>query len=94
MRGTLKGVKFEWDPRKAERNSAKHGVDFHEAASVFGDPLAVTFFDPDHSHAEDRFLTFGHYITGRLLVVSHADRDDAVRIIQRSTNVAARENPI
>lgn len=52
-------MEFEWDPEKAERNLDKHGVPFSEAATVFGDPSAVTFADPDHSDDEDRFLTFG-----------------------------------
>ena len=51
---------FEWDDDKAVRNLAKHGVSFPEAATVFGDPLALTFPDPDHSEGEDRFPTFGH----------------------------------
>jgi uncharacterized DUF497 family protein len=50
-------VEFEWDDKKARANVAKHGVTFHEAASVFGDSLALTFQDPDHSTREDRFLT-------------------------------------
>ncbi len=74
-------MEFEWDPEKAARNLAKHGVSFHEAATVFGDPLAVTYHDPDHAENEDRFLTFGHSSEGRLLVVSHTDRDDRTRII-------------
>jgi hypothetical protein len=45
-------MRFEWDPKKAETNSKKHGVTFQEAATVFGDPLAITFQDPDHSEAE------------------------------------------
>jgi uncharacterized protein len=72
---------FEWDDQKAARNLAKHGVSFHEAATVFGDPLAMTYYDPDHSQDEDRFLTFGHSDAGHLLVVSHTDREDRVRII-------------
>jgi uncharacterized DUF497 family protein len=72
---------FEWDQQKAARNVAKHGVSFYEAATVFGDPLAMTYYDPDHSQDEDRFLTFGHSDAGHLLVVSHTDRDDRVRII-------------
>ena len=79
---------FEWDPDKASRNIAKHGVEFGEAATVFGDPLALTFFDPDHSDDEDRYLTFGHSIDGRLLVVSHTERGDVARII--SARVAGR----
>jgi uncharacterized DUF497 family protein len=74
-------MEFEWDPEKAARNLTKHGVSFAEAATVFGDPLAITYFDPDHSDEEDRFLTFGHSSDGELLVVSHTDRDDRTRII-------------
>ena len=74
-------MEFEWDPDKAARNLAKHGVSFHEAATVFGDPLAITYDDPEHSQFEDRFLTFGHSTSGRLLAVSHTDRGDKTRII-------------
>ncbi len=72
---------FEWDADKARRNKRKHGVSFEEAASVFGDPLAITFADPDHSAGEERRLSFGLSQTGRLLVVSHAERARRVRII-------------
>lgn len=33
----------EWDPDKAASNQVKHGVEFAEAATVFGDSLAITF---------------------------------------------------
>ena len=72
---------FEWDEGKREGNLAKHGVSFHEAATVFGDPLAITYFDPDHSDEEDRFLTFGQSSGGDLLVVAHADRKKRLRVI-------------
>jgi uncharacterized protein len=68
-----RGKDFEWDPKKAARNLAKHGVSFHEAGTVFGDPTALTFSDPDHSEDEDRFLTFGHSVDGQLLIVSPTD---------------------
>ena len=74
-------MEFEWDPDKADRNLGKHGVSFHEAATVFDDPLAMTYFDPDHSEVEQRFLTFGRSGNGRLLAVSHTDREDRTRII-------------
>ena len=48
---------LEWDPRKARANLAKHGVDFHEAGTVWDDPLATTFPDPEHSIEEPRFTT-------------------------------------
>jgi hypothetical protein len=74
-------MEFEWDPGKAESNLQKHGVSFNEAASVLGDPLSVTFFDPDHSDDEDRFITLGTSRDGRLIILSHTDRGDSVRII-------------
>jgi uncharacterized protein len=49
-------MEFEWDNRKAGYNLQKHGVSFTEAATVFYDPLSITFDDPDHSDDEDRFI--------------------------------------
>jgi uncharacterized DUF497 family protein len=40
-------VRFEWDPKKESSDSRKHGVSFHGAATVFADPFAITFRDPD-----------------------------------------------
>jgi uncharacterized protein len=74
-------MEFEWDPEKAARNVSKHGVSFNEAATIFGDPLAITYSDPDHSEDEERFLTFGHSNENQLLVVSHTDRGERTRII-------------
>lgn len=53
---------FEWDADKAAENRRKHGVSFEEATTLFGDPLALTYADPDHSVGEHRFLTFGHTV--------------------------------
>lgn len=72
---------FEWDEKKAADNLGKHGVSFDEATTIFGDPLAITYHDPLHSLEEDRFLTFGRTSQGRLLVVSHTDRNDRIRPI-------------
>ncbi len=78
-------MRFEWDERKAAANEKKHGVSFHEAATVFGDPLAITFADPDHSENERRYVTFGMSRVDRLLVVAHADRERRIRIISART---------
>lgn len=74
-------MKFEWDPQKADRNLKKHGVSFQEAASVFGDALSITYYDPDHSAKEHRFITVGLSWSGRVLIVAHTDRGGNVRII-------------
>ena len=62
-------------------NERKHGVAFSEAMSVFGDPLSLTGYDPDHSDDEDRYLTVGQSEAGRIVIVSHTDRDEKIRII-------------
>jgi hypothetical protein len=74
-------VRFEWNALKAAANLRRHGVSFDEASSVFFDPLSATGDDPDHSLDERRFVTFGMSSSGRLLVVAHAEHDDAIRII-------------
>jgi uncharacterized DUF497 family protein len=74
-------MKFTWDARKEEENVRKHGVAFEEATTVFGDPLAGTIPDPEHSVGEPRFLTIGHSSNHRLVVVSHTEEGDNFRII-------------
>ena len=74
-------MKFEWDNEKAATNWRKHGVSFQEASTVFGDSLAGTFPDPDHSYKEERWLTIGTSVEGRLLVVAHTEHDILFRII-------------
>lgn len=74
-------MRFTWDPRKEHRNVGKHGVAFREAATVFSDAFSTTFPDPAHSHAEERYVTIGLSDRGNVLVIAHADHEDAVRII-------------
>jgi len=74
-------MEFEWDPDKSEANLKKHGISFHEASTVFGDPMAITFNDPDHSIGEHRFLTFGRSRANQLLGVVHTERREKTRII-------------
>jgi uncharacterized DUF497 family protein len=74
-------MEFEWDPDKAAANLAKHGVEFSEAMTVFGDPLELTIADPDHSEDEFRFLSIGVSAAGRLLVVAYTERERRTRII-------------
>jgi hypothetical protein len=75
-------VIYEWDPEKAAASLKKHRVSFREASTVFTDPSALTFDDPDHSLTEKRFITIGTSSKGRILFLAHADRgDDRIRII-------------
>jgi uncharacterized DUF497 family protein len=74
-------VDYEWDPKKAKANFRKHKVPFEEAATVFLDPLAITFPDPDHSADENREITIGLTRKHRVVFVSHCPRGDRTRII-------------
>ncbi len=74
-------MEFEWDESKDLTNQKKHGVTFNEAATIFGDPLALTFDDPEHSENEERLLTFGVSRLNKFLIVSHTERDGKMRII-------------
>jgi len=86
----LIAMRFEWDRDKAATNRRKHGVSFDEGVTVFYDPLAATFSDPDHSDDENRLVTVGYSARGRLLVVCHAERGGATRPIS-ARRATARE---
>lgn len=74
-------MEFEWDPNKAARNLKKHKVSFQEAATIFNDLLSMTFIDPDHSIEENRYITIGLSHSRRLVIMSHTNRGDRIRII-------------
>ena len=79
---------YEWDPVKAAANVKKHRVTFEEAASVFLDPSALTFWDPDHSDEEDREITIGRSARQRVLFVAHAAREGPCQNYQRAAGDA------
>lgn len=81
---------YEWDEEKAKGNLRTHRVSFDEAASVFLDPLALTFPDPDHSGAEFREITIGYSARNRVVFLSHTRREDRTRLIS-ARKATARE---
>jgi uncharacterized DUF497 family protein len=86
-------VQFTWDPAKARENLRKHGVSFEEATTVFANPLARIFDDPDHSIGEQREIIIGHSARERLLLVSFTERGEFTRIISaRRTDVRERRD--
>lgn len=66
---------------KAAENLKKHGVGFDEALTVFADPLASIFDDPDHSGEEPRELIIGHSANHRVILASFTQRRARTRII-------------
>jgi uncharacterized DUF497 family protein len=72
-------LEFEWDPKKAETNLRKHGVEFVDAVIVLDDERAITL--PDDHPSEERYLTFGMDAQGRVLALSYAVNRSTIRII-------------
>ena len=74
---------FEWDSQKDKINLNKHGVSFEEAKTVFYDEYAISYFDPEHSEDEDRFILLGMSFKLKTLVICHCFRQEEkiVRII-------------
>ena len=70
---------FEWNPIKAHANYKKHGVSFERAATIFQDPKALSIFDEEHSHREDRWATVGLDNSAFLVIVYHTYRQDSER---------------
>jgi uncharacterized DUF497 family protein len=82
---------FDWDAAKATTNRRKHGVSFEEAKGVVRHPLAITVDDLAHSRAENREKTIGPSTNGRVLIVIHMKRSNAlIRIISAEEQTAAR----
>jgi len=72
---------FEWDVRKAETNYRKHGIHFSESLPVFEDDYAITIIDEESDPHEQRFVSIGTGVKGRVLVVVYTYRGSNIRII-------------
>ncbi len=82
-------MRIVWDPVKAKRHLAKHGVAFEEARTVLEIGLTITVADYLHSITEEREQTIGLSDRSRVLVVIHSElRNAEMRIIsaRRATN--------
>jgi uncharacterized protein len=72
-------MSYQWDRNKAATNFNKHGIDFADAVAVFSDDLALTV--NDERFDEERFITIGVDIFGRVLVVVYTLRANDIRLI-------------
>lgn len=50
-------ISFEFDATKSESNRTKHGIDFVEAQSLWGDPMLLEI--PAKTEDEPRYLVVG-----------------------------------
>lgn len=87
-------LEYEWDPSKAVANLKKHGVDFAEAVTVFGDEFAVSL--EDLNAGERRFVIIGADSEGQILVVVYTWRGERIRLIsaRRATPREARNRRV
>ena len=69
-----------FDPTKDSANRKKHGVSLAEGDGVLNDPVALTVEDFS-SQGEQRFISIGVNVFGRLRVVVYAFRGDDARFI-------------
>ncbi|MCX7097633.1 MAG: BrnT family toxin [Methylococcales bacterium] len=74
-------MEFEWNLQKAEINFKKHAITFEEAITVFGDYLSLTYPDVQHSIQETRYIIIGVSDKNRILIISHTQRGETIRII-------------
>lgn len=74
-------MKIEYDDEKTANNPLLHeGVTFEEAESVLYDPFALTREDSD-TLGEQRFVSLGMGVKGRILVVVYTYREETIRLI-------------
>ncbi|MFG1422911.1 BrnT family toxin [Roseixanthobacter liquoris] len=74
----MSDVCFEWDEAKNEKNVAKHGIGFAQAAVVLAANRRLTFLSAQSG--EERYVSIIE-ISGRLFAVIHLQRGQAIRII-------------
>ena len=73
-------MRIVWDVTKATANIRNHGVELSHAATVLDDPMAVTL--EDTRHGEQRFVTVGSDLLGRILVVVYTyPEEEEIRLI-------------
>lgn len=76
-------LEFEWDETKAKANLKRHKVRFEEGKTIFNDPFLFTFPDDKHSASEERYVNIGISAKGRILILTHTERQCKIRIINR-----------
>jgi len=71
-------MEFEFDPKKSDINKAKHGIDFHEAQTLWDDPDFIEI--PVKTSDEPRYLVMGR-ISGKHWSAVITYRGEKMRII-------------
>ncbi len=71
-------MKFEYDPKKSERNKIKHDISFEEAKEIWEDAFRIEF--PARSIDEKRYAVMGT-VAKKLYIAIITHRSGSIRII-------------
>ena len=82
---------YQWDPKKAEINYNKHGVDFADAVGVLEDEWSLTIKE-QIAEGEQRFMTIGVDFLGYVIVVVYTYRGEDIRLISARPATRAERN--
>ena len=74
-------MRFDWDPAKARRNLAAHGIDFEDVKRAFLDPFRPEVIDDRFDYGEERLQILGASFGDILFVVTVFRDEDLCRII-------------
>jgi uncharacterized DUF497 family protein len=83
-------MEFGWELPKAEANFKKHGVRFPESLPVFEDHFAITITDDESDPGEQRFVSIGVRVQGRVRSSSIPIVKPAFALFQRGRPSRAR----
>jgi uncharacterized DUF497 family protein len=81
MKVFLKSLSFEWDSGNISKSLEKHLISPNIAEEPFGDKNLLTFPDPTHSQAENRYHLIGKTTLNDTLFITYTLREDKIRII-------------
>lgn len=85
---------YTWDENKRAINLNKHGIDFIDAAEIFGDPNRIETIDDRQNYGEERFQTIGYAMPGLLFVVYTYRDDKTKRRIISARKASTKEKAI
>lgn len=73
-------MNYDWDPKKAAANLAKHGIDFRGAIRIFDGPI-IEWLDDRFEYDEERWTAIGLVEKTEIVVVYSEKGENLRRII-------------
>ena len=70
---------FVWDETKRQSNMRKHGIDFEDAVTIFGERTTMVE-DDRFDYGETRYVSVG-IVADQIITVVHTPSGEDIRII-------------